>query len=351
MWLSSAVTSWFTGEAEPQQPLNYDPTWELPGLPSPTSREEFDKLNEEAFNLINGWITGTQSEGWAPILPVEEGIELFEKETSESGVHIIKCRGVICSVTCEELFELHWSTGLEERKRIAEDLLESKVLQKFSDTMKLTYSAWQSPVGVANRDFVSLRCHKKFPDGSILMYGIGVNSKDQPMKEGFVRGVNKQGLKFVPHKTDPTKCLLITVDYLDPKGWVPGMIVNMFKRKPCERILRLRAEIATQRAIEQSKLENGDKETVNSDDGVDKSFANCDGFCDTYDESSTSNSTSTSTTETAATETETATSGDTFSPVGDENTTTSTPTINESTTTNVEEEEEKQQPKEEETFV
>merc|ERR1712232_1385016 len=137
------------------------------------------------------------------------------------------------------MFESFTNGGLEERKKISPEIIEHEVIRIVDEDTKtyLSYSQFSTPMGVSNRDFLTLRSQIELENGSTLIVSQSVNYKDTPFKPSVIRGVTRNGRLFVPQ---PNGDVLVTlVDHVDPKGSVPAFVINLFKKKAAEAILKL----------------------------------------------------------------------------------------------------------------
>eukprot|EP01102_Stenamoeba_stenopodia_P018660 TRINITY_DN6886_c0_g1_i2.p1 TRINITY_DN6886_c0_g1~~TRINITY_DN6886_c0_g1_i2.p1 ORF type:complete len:144 (-),score=26.17 TRINITY_DN6886_c0_g1_i2:213-644(-) len=124
-----------------------------------------------------------------------------------------------------------WDTEVEQMKTI----------QKFNDNIQLVYSSYNAPYPVWKREFVAIRCHKEEDDGTCISWGASVNHKDFPTPKDYVRGVIVvSGWHLRPVEGQPNKTLCTRVVQLDPKGWIPSTVVNMYKTKSGQALVAIR---------------------------------------------------------------------------------------------------------------
>jgi len=115
-------------------------------------------------------------------------------------------------------------------------------LEVTQDT-RLVTNEYSAPWPVSNRDFVSLGSEALRPDGTFVTGLHSVEREDLPEQSGFVRGVlHNSGFVLRPG-IDENGNPLTDVYYIatvDPKGWIPTMVVNIFNQQQPLNIIRLR---------------------------------------------------------------------------------------------------------------
>eukprot|EP01094_Clydonella_sp_ATCC50884_P024273 TRINITY_DN6041_c0_g1_i1.p1 TRINITY_DN6041_c0_g1~~TRINITY_DN6041_c0_g1_i1.p1 ORF type:complete len:242 (-),score=43.61 TRINITY_DN6041_c0_g1_i1:173-898(-) len=232
--------SWLWGEQQAEGPAVVE--WKYDDLPTPTSDDEFRALAVACKQRIEPWIRGP--EGWTMVDEDQAtGVKLWEREVVGTEFHALKCSGIINYASVEDVVHLFWSASLEERQKLAPELLEGGVLRTIDEgRLKLSFARFQTPFVIANREFVSYRARENLDDGSIFLYGESVNCKERPFSPDAVRSVVLNAVLLEPIEDGGEPAVRMTsVDMVDPRGWVPAAIVNLFKKKPMERMGRIQS--------------------------------------------------------------------------------------------------------------
>jgi len=189
-------------------------------------------------------VKGTAEDGWQPFHE-EEGVVIHEKTLPDSSIQIIKAIGTLKGVDLEQLWRALYNAPLEEKKKISDDILSHKVLKEIDDNVHVSYTQYNASTGISGREFVQVRAHRKLEDGSHLLTVTSINYKDQPFGEGFVRGIVRSGSLYTPIP-GTNNVSVVNVDHIDPKGWIPQVVVNAFKKKASQRILKLQRVYGSQ---------------------------------------------------------------------------------------------------------
>jgi hypothetical protein len=107
---------------------------------------------------------------------------------------------------------------------------------------------------VSNRDFLTLRNVYPHDGDSVLIVSQSVNLEKKPFKANTVvssymgrqcsltqaqRATTRNARLFTPIEGEPGSYRLTLVDHVDPRGNVPSFLVNMFKKKAAEAILKM----------------------------------------------------------------------------------------------------------------
>ena len=111
------------------------------------------------------------------------------------------------------------------------DLKESKVLKWIKKPLEFVeYNEVNMPLFIQNRDFVSkikITVNKK--EKYIRVDYVKDHDYENPVKEDNILG-DLTGSYFIVHSIDGgRRALLDGVAIADPKGWIPGWVVNLFQ--------------------------------------------------------------------------------------------------------------------------
>mmetsp|Transcript_32165 Transcript_32165/g.54975 ORF Transcript_32165/g.54975 Transcript_32165/m.54975 type:complete len:231 (-) Transcript_32165:57-749(-) len=215
---------------------NKEPEWAYEDLPSPETTQDMMKVIEDEKHTRLAWINGI--DGWSHFAN-HEGIDIDQLQLPNSPIHVVRAVGVLKNVDVHKMFESFANGGLEERQKVSPDILQHEVIEKVNgdETTYLSYSRFKTPMGISNRDFLTLRSQLHLDDGSTLIVSQSVNSKKKPFDSATVRGVTRNARLFEP--ISDTECKVTLVDHVDPKGHVPAFVINLFKKKAAEAIVKL----------------------------------------------------------------------------------------------------------------
>mmetsp|Transcript_25905 Transcript_25905/g.40433 ORF Transcript_25905/g.40433 Transcript_25905/m.40433 type:complete len:230 (-) Transcript_25905:70-759(-) len=221
---------WGSGE----QDISY------PELKTPTSPEELKAIADEFCEEILD--TFQNDEGWNTLAYTEAGgedIELFDKADEASPIVPVKARGIIKAdaakifgyISEDDMAKLH-ENGLDP------DLTALEILETHGD-LSVRYSAFTVGPMISNREFVFIQVSRDLEDGSKLLATKSINRADKKQAASHVRGtIALAGMLVVPK--DNGECLVHRTVQVDPKGSIPGWVVNMNKTKVATRITKIR---------------------------------------------------------------------------------------------------------------
>lgn len=219
---------WFGGAAAPvvPEPLVY------PECETPTSAADYEALATRKYqnflDLVNS------EDGWTRLEFLEPGhtdIEIYDRVSPDSAINCTKTIAIL-PASPKTILELCKCTDVEALKQWDADVEQIKTIEKINENLQLVYSSYNAPYPVWKREFVAIRATQELSDGTCVSYGASVNHKDFPTPKEHVRGcivVSGWHLKPVEGNPNATRCTRVV--QLDPKGWIPSTVVNMFKNK------------------------------------------------------------------------------------------------------------------------
>ena len=180
-----------------------------------------------------------QKEGWE-FVSQKEGIKVFRKAFPGSQI-----KGVGGEALMEgSIGKILWLLQDHERKHEWIDaFLEAKTLSEAGPLENVQYSLFSLPFPVSNRDFVFRNLYSVDPaTNSVIIDVKSVTSKEQPEREGIVRGEILVGRYFLTPMGDKT---LLQAEYLaDPKGFLPSWVVNIFQKQwPYKTLTAMRKQL------------------------------------------------------------------------------------------------------------
>jgi len=178
---------------------------------------------------------------WEPVVTTSDGIEIFRREAGESGLIAFRGVGVVeapLPVAATVIFD----TG--RRKEWIKGLAESRIVRWESMDHYVEYDHISMPVFFSDRDFVSriqVR-YDRFRNELVFHYQPAVEP-DVP-STGYLRG-EMLNMVFALSPVDGDRATRIDAEVLvDPKGWIPKWLVNLFLRDwPTTTFRGLREEV------------------------------------------------------------------------------------------------------------
>jgi len=91
----------------------------------------------------------------------------------------------------------------------------------------------------SGRDSCVLRCGKMEEDGTYVSVSTSINDKRLGETPGYVRAAVSVAGWIIRPADEGKKCDCIRIAQIDPKGWIPPWITNLFKRKAAEGIVEI----------------------------------------------------------------------------------------------------------------
>lgn len=198
-----------------------------------------------AANVANDFISITTSEDWECIDiqddEHDESFVLWEKISSEV-FPMIKCTGVVdCSA--KQAFDYILGCDLETRQLWDPQVAKYDIVEAIDENTHLLHYVYSAPFPVTSRDFCALRYLSKGPDAYVIC-AVSTEHPAIPPSKDYVRGeIFISGYAF--EDTKEGKCKVTSLTHVDPKGWIPGFVVNMAKHKQLVKLLQISRMINT----------------------------------------------------------------------------------------------------------
>lgn len=202
-------------------------------LPTPISAKDFMDLSRDLIREKIDWIN---SDGWE-VIHDEDGIIIEERAIEGSDIELVRASSVLTGVNYHELIELAYNSSIEERKKVSDDIIDHEVLDYIADNIHVCISKYEAPIGITNREFVNLRTHKPLSTEKHVIVVHSINYDKAPSDSDYIRGTNRNGVLF--EKLNDSAVKITTVDHVDPKGWIPAIVINAFKKKAGIRIKKI----------------------------------------------------------------------------------------------------------------
>ena len=216
---------------------NQDPEWKYDDLPTPEKDEDFKQLGEESIKQRLEWFKGTEKDGWRTFCD-EDGILIEEKDIPGSNIPVIRATTVLKNVDIKKVDKLVFDSTTEEKQELADDIMFHEKIKEFDENCHLARSHYKTPMMISNREFLALRTRRVLNDNNSVLIAVqSLNYKDVPFSNGFVRGSSVCATLL--ESMDDNNVKAITLDHVDPKGSIPTMIVNAYKKKAAFRLQQI----------------------------------------------------------------------------------------------------------------
>lgn len=204
--------------------------WAHDELMTPTTNDDFLELGKQSVIEKSNWFNSTN---WTFFQEVD-GVVLEEQPMVGSNISTIKGTVVLNGSDLNKLSNNLFCSTYEITKKTYDELINSTEVLRINDNNMVTHSQFQSPFGVTNREFVSLKTRVVLENGDHLITTHSINYEPIPFSYGFVRGVVKSGILI--SKLNDNKLKVTKIEHVDPKGWIPSTVINMFKSKVGNRL-------------------------------------------------------------------------------------------------------------------
>jgi len=208
-------------------------------VPEPKSKDDYDALYEKTLQLLKEHTS--DHDGWKKV-SYENGFTLYEKAVEgNDSIHLVKTEGML-NVSPQKAAALVRDTAIESRKRWDTELDFYNVIETISDRILLAHIGFHTPFPVTPRDFSTLRCTAE-EDGVYYFWSFSVVSPQIPEDKNskYVRGIIiVSGFAIKPVEGHDDQCLIVNPNQVDPKGWIPGWVVNLGKGKSLARMTNMK---------------------------------------------------------------------------------------------------------------
>ena len=177
----------------------------------------------------------TSDDGWK-LDKEKSGVVIHHRYSEDSPIVMMRGKTTIAA-SAEDV--LKCTEDYETRKKWDELFNGGEVLKTIDDSHQVITLKFKSPsMVVSNRDFVMARAVKK--EGNVILSNhVSVPYPDHGEQKGYVRGeIDVSG--YVIEPLDNGKCSCTYVVQLDPKGWVPTVVVNTVASKQPMVLAKLR---------------------------------------------------------------------------------------------------------------
>jgi hypothetical protein len=194
------------------------------------SREQCSAIVDSCISQVLSLIAS--DDGWTELSP-EDGVLRSQRSFSD-GRQIVRGIGIFDFPPTEIKDFL---LDIPNKKLLDDRLEEGFILLQFDSTLMVIYERYAAPWPVSPRDFVYAQKVMEREDGIFIVaksVEMGV-----PEREGVVRGeVIASG--FYLRKVEERKTEVSYLACADPKGLLPGFVVDMFAQKQTSSVVRIR---------------------------------------------------------------------------------------------------------------
>ena len=191
-----------------------------PGPAEIMGEEEFTKFRDECLNDAE----------WTSVVSNEK-CQVFTKKSNKSSINLVKVRTKFKDINPLILYDIFHDHAY--RKTWDENMIDGHVIEMISKNNEIGYYSAKASM-IANRDFVNLRAWKGRPEnGEWTIVNHSVLHPNYPEKKGFVRAWSIQSGYFI-QRLEEEGCVegggstFTYVSCADPRGWIPGWVVNSF---------------------------------------------------------------------------------------------------------------------------
>lgn len=196
--------------------------WQYPEIETPENREDYISLGKKLRQLFREWSSKT----WTDIKE-EDGIKLSEFYLDNSSIPVLKITKIFKNVKPERLIDLNFNCTFDQKKSTNPDLIDYKIIDNPDTNRVVAYSQYSAPFGVSNREFLYFQ-ELWQNNGVSMIITQSVNIKKFPFSPSYVRGIITS-FYVIDEVAEGTRFSMI--NHVDPKGWIPGFIINSYKEK------------------------------------------------------------------------------------------------------------------------
>lgn len=208
-------------------------SWKYPELPSPVTAEDFIAVAKEALEhrkqLVN-------DPGWESFQKNPD-VSVDTLKVPGSNIEVVRASMILENVDIEAVFNCFYLAELDEKKKVDPNITDHRFVGKINDNVIITYSRYNTPFMVTNREFLVVRTFEKLENGGYVVAIQSVNIETEPFKHDVVRAFSNCATFLEP--VDNNKVIITTMDHIEPKGWIPVPIVNSYKKKTADKLRKI----------------------------------------------------------------------------------------------------------------
>lgn len=207
-----------------------------------TLQNDSELINLEPKILENRRTRLTEDNGWK-LIRKENGLTVEEKYFDNQGIPMIRSTVYVKTQdenTMKSIIEFIYSSKFKERNEVYLEMRSHNILRNINDTIHIAQSCYNMPAGLPCREFLTARYFKNMGNGTYMMGVQSIDDKNIPIPSIFgnymVRGTSNCGAMVCPTNNG---YMVRTIDHILPNGYLPNWVVNMFKTKVGDKLVRL----------------------------------------------------------------------------------------------------------------
>jgi len=205
------------------------------------SRRRFGRMVGLTIALIALLSHPSPASEWQSVDITADGIQIFRKEGSSSGLIAFRGIGVVeapLPLVATVIFDT------DRRLEWVEGLVDSRILRWEDRENFIEYDHIEMPFFMNERDFVSKITMSTDPHKKQMVFRYRSSDDPSAPRTDYIRG-EVIDMTFVLSSIDKDKATRIDAAFLgDPKGWIPKWLVNYFLEDWPKRTFRnLRKEV------------------------------------------------------------------------------------------------------------
>lgn len=213
--------------------------WKYPDLQTPITTADFESLAHDVLLQREKNINSNSNE-WSLVKKYENPDILIEQQAvPNSNVTMIRVTSYVNlthTKTFDSILQRIYDPTFEQRKELVDSIVAYEKYKTITNTINIAKTEAKCPP-ITNRVFVALRTYKQTSTGGYLIGIQSINDESQYFDDNYIRGVSNCGISLEPISADQIK--IVSVDHIDPKGWVPTMLTNSFKETAGDWIKKL----------------------------------------------------------------------------------------------------------------
>ena len=217
-------------------------------IPSPKTETDYSNVIDDAYSQGIKWV---HRKDWKKVTEKDD-ILLEELEVEGSDFLAYRTTALLRNVNIDDITRLVYNAGYQEKKRVAEDLISQKTIKRVTSHCAYVCLARYSTPSfvVSDREFLAVKSLHKFDSGARLVTVKSIDLDDVPPDDDYVRGTSDCAIMLLPMEEDPgigsvPTVKIVNVNHIDPKGYVPAFLINMFKERSLQMIENIRKVYTT----------------------------------------------------------------------------------------------------------
>lgn len=217
--------SWLSG--------NESMEWRYDDLKTPINNDDYDKFYNESLKFGKEWL---DSFSWN-ITKTNDNVVMEEMIIPNSDISAVRVSTTVNNMSLDKIKHIIFSSSLEEKKKLSPDLMKYDSVKNINENMSIMHLQYSAPLTITNREFIYIKTLHQLDNNKYLVVVRSINYERLPFSSGFVRGVIKSC--YYAELLEDGKIKLMSMTHVDPKGWIPTSIINSFKEKEIDRLLKI----------------------------------------------------------------------------------------------------------------